>query len=265
MLDYLVGRERELETLSDVLAARQPALVVISGAVRMGKSALLGAMRKRAGDDGWCLLPGADEVLEVHEGMSVDSLQEALEGMVAQADRETERKPFTAPQASAPGDGTSQPPLAAVTSLLAGTRLMWANWRFRAVGGLIAPLRQLAPVMIALDVRMPDRAVSSWLTAELWSAVRTADVTTVIVAVVIDKEDEQALATAATTVLHLGPLDVNAVRSHLETVTNALSPRELDGYAEAIRHHPGLLSSFSRVLPLAVAPATASPPSTKGG
>jgi len=264
-LDYLIGRERELETLSGVLAARQPALVVIGGAVGMGKSALLGAMRQRAGDDGWCLLPAGDEVLEVHEGMSVASLQGALEGLVAYVGRGAERKPFTDPPASAPGDGTSQSPPAAVTSLLAGTRLTLASWRFRAVSGLLDPLRQLAPAMIALDVRLPDRAVWSWLTAKLWPAVRAADVTTVIVAVVLDKEDERALARAATTVLHLGPLDARAVRSYLETVTSALPPSELDGYAEAIRHDPGLLSSFSRVLPLTVPPATSSLPPTSGG
>lgn len=137
------------------------------------------------------------------------------------------------------------------------------NRRFWAGGGLIDLLRQLAPVMIALDVRMPDRAVVSWLTAKFWPAVRAADVTTVIVVVVVDKEDERALASAATTALHLGPLDVDAVRSHLETVTSALSPSELDGYAEAIRHDPGLLSSFSRVLPLTVASATGSLPANE--
>ena len=249
--------------LSGVLAARQPALIVIGGAVGMGKSALLGTLRQRAGDDGWCLLPGGDEVLEVHDGMSVASLQEALEGLVAYADRGTERTPFMAPPASVLGDGTSPAPLAAVTSLLAGTRLMPENRRFWAGGGLIDLLRQLAPVMIALDVRMPDRAVVSWLTAKFWPAVRAADVTTVIVVVVVDKEDERALASAATTALHLGPLDVDAVRSHLETVTSALSPSELDGYAEAIRHDPGLLSSFSRVLPLTVASATGSLPANE--
>ena len=264
-LDYLIGRERELETLSDVLAARQPALVVIGGAVGMGKSALLGAIRQRAADDGWRLLPDGAEVLEVHEGMSVASLQGALERLVAYADRGTEREPFTAPTASAPGDGTSQSPPAAVTSLLAGTRLMSASLRSRAVGGLLDPLHQLAPAMIALDVRTPDRAVLSWLTAKLWPAVRAAGVTTVIVAVVVDKEDERALASAATTVLHLGPLDAHAVRSHLETVTSALSPSELDGYAEAIRHDPGLLSSFSRVLRLTGAPATSSAPANEAG
>jgi hypothetical protein len=220
-------------------------------------------MRQQAGDDGWRLLPGDDQVFEVHEGTSVASLQEALKGAAAYADRETERKPFTVPQTSAPGDETSQPPLAAVTSLLAGTRLTPARWRSRAVGGLIASLRQLAPVMIALDVRTPDRTVSSWLTAKLWPAIRAADVTTVIVAVVVDREDERALARAATTAVRLDPLDVQAVRSHLETITSALSPGELDGYAEAIRHDPGLLSSFSRVLPLAVAPATDAPPPPK--
>jgi hypothetical protein len=264
-LDYLIGREHELETLSRVLAARQPALVVIGGSVGMGKSALLGAMRQRADDDGWYLLPGNDEVLEVHEGMSVSSLRGALEGLVAYADRGTERKSFTDPAAPAPSDGASQSPRAAVTSLLAGTRLTSASWRYRAVGGLLDSLRQLAPVMIGLDVRMPDRSVWTWLTAKLWPAVRAADVTTVIVAVVVDKEDERALAGAATTVLHLGPLDVGAVRSYLETVTSALSPSELDGYAEKIRHDPGLLSSFSRVLPLAVAPATSPPPLKNGG
>lgn len=106
-LDYLIGREHELEMLSGVLAARQPALIVIGGAVGMGKSALLGTLRQRAGDDGWCLLPGGDEVLEVHDGMSVASLQEALEGLVAYADRGTERTPFMAPPASVLGDGTS--------------------------------------------------------------------------------------------------------------------------------------------------------------
>jgi hypothetical protein len=264
-LDYLIGRERELETLSDVIAARQPALVVISGAVRMGKSSLLGAMRQRAGDDGWRLLPEADQVLEVDERTSVASLQGALRSMVAYADRETERKPFTVPPALATGDETSQPPLAAVSSLLAGTRLTPASWRFRAVGGLIDPLRRLAPVMIALDVRTPDRAVSSWLTAKFWPAIRAADVTAVIVVVVVDREDERTLTRAATTRMRLGPLEAGAVRSYLETITSALSPSELAGYAEAIRHDPGLLSSFSRVLPLTVAPGTNSPPPPKEG
>jgi hypothetical protein len=264
-LGFLIGREHELEMLSGVLAAREPALVIIGGAVGMGKSALLGAMRQRAGDDGWRLLPDGDEVLEVHEGMNVASLQGALEGLVAGADRGTEREPFTPLPASVPGDETSQSPLAAVKSLLAGTRLMPASWRFRAVGGLLDPLRQLAPVMIALDVRTPDRAVLSWLTAKLWPAVRAAGVTTVIVAVVVDKEDEQALAKAATTVLNVGPLDVRAVRSYLETVTSALPPGELDGYAEAIRHDPGLLSSFTRLLPLVAAPATRSSLPKNGG
>jgi hypothetical protein len=264
-LEYLIGRERELETLSGVLAARQPVLVVISGAVGMGKSALLGAVQEQAGGHGWRRLPDGDQVLEVHDGMSVASLEEALKSMVAHADRETESKSFTVPPAQAPDGETSQPPLAAVTSLLAGKRLMSASGRSRTVSGLIDPLRQLAPVIITLDVRTPDRAVSSWLTAKFWPAVHATDAAIVIVAVVADRGHEQALAKAATTVLRLGPLDFRAVRSHLETITSALSPEELDGYTEAIRHDPGLLSSFSRVLPLTVAPATNSPPPLKEG
>jgi hypothetical protein len=262
-LDSLIGRERELETLSGVLAAREPALVVIGGAVGIGKSALLHAMRQRARDDSWCVLPDGDAVLEVHDGTDVASTQGALEGLVAGAGRGTHGKPFTA--LPGPGDRTSPSPLAAVTSLLAGTRLTSATWRFRAVSGLLDSLRELAPVMIALDVRGPDRAVMSWLTAKLWHAIRAAGVTTVIVAVVVDKEDERVLAKAATQVLRLGPLDVQAVRSYLETVTNALSARELDAFADAIRHDPRLLGSFSRVLPLAAASPTASPPPQKAG
>jgi hypothetical protein len=267
-LDPFIGRERDLNTLSAVLAARQPALVVIGGAVGMGKSALLRAMREQARDDGWRLFPDADEALEVHEGMSVASLQEALEGLLADADRGTDRKPFTASAAAptpTPSDGASQSLLAPVTSLLAGAPLTSTGPRFRNVGGLLDALRQLAPAMIAVDVRTPDPAVRSWLTAKLWPAVRHADVIVVIVAVVVDKEDEQALARAATKALHLGPLDASAVRSHLETVTSGLPAKELDAYAEAISHDPGLLSSFSRLLRLVAAPTTSSPPPKNGG
>jgi hypothetical protein len=265
-LDPLIGREREMETLSAVLTARQPALVVIGGGVGMGKSALLGALRERARDDGWFLIPDGDEALDIHEGISVASMEEALEALLSRLNRGTDANPFTAPApAPAPGDGASPSPPAVVTSLHAGTQLTSAGGRFAGAGRLLDTLRQLAPAMIAVDVRMPDPTLRSWLTANLWPTVRDAGIPMAIVAVVVDEEDEQALARAATEVLHLGPLDGNAVRSHLETLTSGLPANELDAYVEAVRHDPGLLSSFSRLLPLVAAPANSPSPEDGGG
>jgi AAA ATPase domain len=261
-LDALIGREREIDTLSAVLVACKPALVVIGGAVGMGKSALLGAMRERAREDGWFLIPDSDEALDVHEGISVASMQEALEDLLVGLNRGTDADPFAAP---VPSDVASRSSPAVVTSLLAGARLTSAGGRFPGVGGLLDAMRQLAPIMIAFDVRMADRALRSWLTAKLWPTVRDAGITMAIVAVVVDQEDEQALARAATEVLHLGPLDGKAVRSHLETVTSGLPAKELDAYVEAIRHDPALLSSFSRLLPLVAAPTSSPAPESGGG
>jgi AAA ATPase domain len=261
-LDPLIGRERELNTVSAVLAARQPAFVVISGAVRMGKSALLGAMRERARDNGWFVIPGDDEAFEIHEGISVASMQGMLGDLLADLNRGPGANPFTA---SAPTDGASQSPPAVVTSLLAGAPLTSVAETFPGAGGLLNALRRAAPVMVAVDVRMSDLTQRSWLTGKFWPTVRDAGITVAIVAVVVDRDDEHALARAATDVLRLGPLDEKAVRSYLETVTSSLPTEELDAYAEAIRHDPGLLSSFSRLLPLVEAPATSSPSPQQGG
>ena len=261
-LDPLIGRERELETLSAVLAARQPAFVVIGGAVRMGKSALLGAMRERARDDGWFVVPGDDEALEIHEGISVASVQGMLGDLLADLNRGPDTNPFTA---SAQADGAAQSPPAVVTSLLAGARLTSAAETFPGTGGLLNALRRAAPLMIAVDVRMADRNLRSWLTGKFWPTVRDAGIAVAIVTIVVDEDDEQALARAATDVLSLGPLDEKAVRSYLETVTSGLPTEELDAYAEAIRHDPGLLSSFSRLLPLVETPATSSACPQNGG
>ena len=255
----LIGRDRELETFSGLLAARQPAFVVIGGAVGIGKSALLGAMRQLASDDSWYLFPAGDEALTIDDQMSVPSLVTTFEDLVADADRGMERRPFVGLEASTSGDGGSQVPIAAVSSLLAGTRLTSARSRSRAAQGPLDALSQLTPIMVALDVRTPDQAVRSWLTDKLWRAVSDAGIATIIVAVVVDKEDEAALAKSATRVMHLGPLPARAVRLVLEKVTSGLPDSELDGYAEAIRNDPGLLSCFSRLLPLVAAPATSSP------
>ena len=255
----LIGRDRELETFSGLLAARQPAFVVMGGAVGIGKSALLGAMRQLASDDSWYLFPAGDEALTIDDQMSVPSLVTTFEDLVADADRGMERRPFVGLEASTSGDGGSQVPIAAVSSLLAGTRLTSARSRSRAAQGPLDALSQLTPIMVALDVRTPEQAVRSWLTDKLWRAVSDAGIATIIVAVVVDKEDEAALAKSATTVMHLGPLPARAVRLVLEKVTSGLPDSELDGYAEAIRNDPGLLSCFSRLLPLVAAPATSSP------
>jgi hypothetical protein len=264
--DPLIGREREMERLSAVLKARQPAFVVIGGAVGMGKSALLGAVREQARDDGWFLIPDGDEALDVHEGTSVASMQEALDALLTSLHRGTDANPFMAPApVPVPSDGASPSPPAVVTSLLAGERLTSAGRRFPGAGGLLDALRHLAPVLIAVDVRMPDQALRSWLTERLWPTIRDAGIPMAVITVVVDQDDEQALARAATEVLHLGPLDGNAVRSHLETVTSGLPANELDAYVEAVRHDPGLLSSFSRLLPLVAAPVSSPSPKDGGG
>jgi len=255
----IIGRERELETFSDLLTAHQPAFLVIGGSVGIGKSALLNAMRQAAEDGSWHLVPDGDEALTIDDQTTVASLEAAIKNLVVDAGRGAERKPFVGPETVTSGDGIPQVPIAAVSSLLTGTSLTPVSSRYRAVSGLLEALRQLAPVVISLDVRAPGRAVRSWLTTNLWPAVRADRIAAVIVAVVVDQEDEAALARSATNVLHLGPLPARAVRLHLESVASALTDSELDGYTEAIRNDPGLLSSFSRLLPLLATSATSSP------
>src|SRR4051794_3608474 len=75
----LVGRDEELASIREILAEHRPALIVVSGEVGIGKSALTAAARDEARTLGWQLFPSHATELEVGERTTWADLAGALQ------------------------------------------------------------------------------------------------------------------------------------------------------------------------------------------
>jgi hypothetical protein len=251
----LVGRDRELSELEAVLRAGSPVLLLLAGETGIGKSSLLQAVRGTARSKGWRLVPHPEEALEVNEGFGPAALELALKHPVSvSGDRDKQQLIGPVPEE---GDQGARGMVAAVHSLLAGTALEATVRRFTTIRSLVDRLRREAPLLLCLDVQTEDPDGLTWWSNEFWPAVAKSGVQVVMIAMT-DLNGGGTLAEAADQIIRLGPLDTQAVRVHLMKVGGHLPSDELDKYADEISKDPGLLSSFSRLLPLTKRPADAS-------
>jgi hypothetical protein len=251
----LVGRDRELSELEAELRAGSPVLLLLAGETGIGKSSLLQAVRGTARSKGWRLVPHLEEALEVNEGFSPAALELALKHPVSVSGDRDEQQ-LIAPVAEEDDQG-ARGMVAAVHSLLAGTALEATVRRFTTIRSLVDRLRREAPLLLCLDVQTEDPDGLTWWSNEFWPAVAKSRVQVVMIAMA-DLNGGGTLAEAADQIIRLGPLDTQAVRVHLMKVGGHLPSDELDKYADEISKDPGLLSSFSRLLPLTKRSAEAS-------
>lgn len=76
----IVGRDNELNQVDEILKKYQPALVVVVGEERMGKSTFLQAIAHRAEKQGWkaLLLSGSEGSAYITPDMSIEALQNKI-------------------------------------------------------------------------------------------------------------------------------------------------------------------------------------------
>jgi hypothetical protein len=215
-------RRRELESLLGVLAARQPAVVVITGDPGMGKTSLLADFRVSAVAQGWSAVGGGRDRLSIDPRMGEPDLRRALLG--------------TADAPPAPGPSAPGPE------------------------PFVKDLARHAPLLLLIDDYRPSPAFGRWFETDFLRAVLRCG--TELVVAMAKRPGTRPLEAVATEVLDLGPLDDEVVRSALETMLPplepALSPTELEHYVRGA-NSPAVLASLIRVLSLG-GPVGAPPP-----
>jgi hypothetical protein len=217
----IIGREDELAELVGVLQRRKPAVVIVDGAVGVGRHALVNEACSRTA--GWSPLPAAGGArLYVEPRTTAQGFSLRLRAALADA---------------VGGEGTGGEPPQASGAADAGELAEW-----------LAPC---APAVLVLERYRPERRVDRWFADGLHRALEQRDAA--IVMALLDVPGERTrLTDAATARITLGPLSADAVRPAIEAVGTLavpkVTPDELEVYVREIAARPGSFDSLVRLL-----------------
>jgi hypothetical protein len=222
-------RAPELAHLQAVLAARRPALVVLTGAPGMGKTTLLETWGARASALGWEVAGGnACRRLAVTPSTDERGFRAALLAATCEADDGARRARARAT--------VSAPPA-----------------RRRALDPLLNELARRAPFLVLLDDYCPNPQFAEWFEDGFLPELQRCGAVVVMGAAV---RVSGCLSHRADRVVALGKLAPADVREALASLGGALHPplasHELEVYAKEARV-PAVLDSLMRVLQLGVA------------
>jgi AAA ATPase domain len=231
----IVGRAAELALIDEVLASGQPQLVLLVGAPGIGKGHLLRAVRARAARAGRVVLPAQPKDasapwLVIDKKTTIEEFIEATTIPEPESGFETDRA------RRPPGASGEYPVLTSVGR----TR--------RRPGGL--------PVVVLVYGYWPDEMFGQWFTAK-FASQRAESVprrTIIITATSADAEPLLRHPGLVDRVVNIVPLPAETMLSELhainDQISDTLTERELDLYAEALASEPSLLDAFRRLLPL---------------
>jgi hypothetical protein len=223
----IVGRDREIATIEEVLARRHPALIVVSGEVGVGKTFLSRQIEERAVTQGWqtvCYPSGG------HLSISADTTTASITELVR-------RVPVTAQTSTADI-------VARTASSQEGAPVSY---------DLVEQLRVRAPLLFLIDGYRPSPELNAWFRAAIDGLKQSAAAVIVLVAEITAQAED--LVSFADDVIRLEPLDADAVRQHFEREAGRLkielSAAELDSYVQAVCRNMGALVPLIAVLQLA--------------
>lgn len=252
--DAIIGREKELRQLAEVLERNRPQLVLIHGAAGIGKSRLLREVRSRAELSGWQPLPEDELAIAVTPEDSEESLIRRLRASLrvggdqfaAPASGEVVEPPPVKPRDDRPmgWKGLLRPILNAADDVQ--SRL----GRRRSAADIADELARRSPLLVTLEMYGPDASVGRWLHDALLPALVAEEAPVVLIATTSRHSDVEQFAAAASAVVELGPLDIEAVRQRIEESAVELDEKELAFYTDVASRDPHLLGSLARVLAL---------------
>ena len=227
-----VGRAAAWRELEAVLSGRRSGLVLIHGAPGVGRTHVMKAFGAAAKADHGYRVMGCDVPIPIEVTTQLKDIHRVI---TSQLDGTAE------PQTTGPVPGVSS----RLSKVVRGAR---ETWRLEAA--LVQTLRDIAPVMIAVDGYAPSTAMAAWLQLRLVPSIR--DLAPPVVLVVVDRtESVEPLRPSALLSLELGSLDESEVAAHLQESTThlspPLSPEEVAAYAAATAHDPALVRAFDRV------------------
>jgi hypothetical protein len=214
----LIGREHELDRLGAVLAKAEPAVVVVSGRVGVGRHALVhGACRQAR----WTLLPSESLGLYIEPRTTPDGFAMRLRGILSVPSGATGATDESALEAA----GSDPDALARV-------------------------LASFAPLVLLLERYRPQRALDRWFADLVLPALRRAEAA-VVLAILDPPEDETRLTRLAEIRVELGALEPQAVRPEIEAAAESAFPpvdeAELTVYVRGIADRPGVFDSLVRL------------------
>jgi hypothetical protein len=223
------ARARELAHLHAVLAARRPALVVLTGAPGMGKTTLLETWGARASALGWEVAGGdACRRLAVTPSTDERGFRAALLAATCETDDGARRARARAT--------VSAPPA-----------------RRRALDPLLNELARRAPFLVLLDDYCPNPQFAEWFEDGFLPELSRCGAAVVIGAAVRVAECLSHRADRVVALGKLAPADVHEALASLGgALRPPLAPYELEVYAKEARV-PAVLDSLMRVLKLGVA------------
>jgi hypothetical protein len=221
----LVGRDRELDRIDEMLQRRRSALIVVSAVAGMGKTSLLRTVEARARGKGWRTAPGDGEVEHsILPTTTEETFRERVLTLLGISTEET----FIAIKADPS--------------------------RLSPFDPLVEQLRR-APILLLIDGYRPDPGFASWFTGRFIGDVRQAGASVVVIVAGDQFSNVEELRPFADETIVLGPLDRQAVEQHFRLVGQRVAPpmeaAELDVYVEASCKDPVKLASLTHALALA--------------
>jgi hypothetical protein len=222
------ARAGELAHLHSVLAARRPALVVLTGAPGMGKTTLLETWAGRATALGW-EVAGGDACRRLAVTPSTDERGFRAALLAARSEPDGARRARARATVSAPPA------------------------RQRALDPLLNELARRAPVMVALDDYYPNPQFAEWFEDGFLPELRSCGAAVVIGVAVRASHCLADRADRVVALERLTPADVTAALASLgDSLRPPLAPHELEAYAKDACV-PAVLDSLMRVLKLEIA------------
>jgi hypothetical protein len=218
------------------LEARSPALLLVAGPPGIGRTHLIDAAGRAARGMGYTVIDNGDSVAVEPTTKSSD-FRRIVAALLGAADQ-------AADEAGPPGKGEA------------------AGLLRHVAGGLIKPaadaravtrlLQGRAPVVLLIDGYAPSTAMSGWFADALMPRLLASAAPPVIVMVADSLDAMSKLRPRAAEVIELGPLDREAVASHLRAAGASLRPPLTDGevaaYCDAIAADIGVLEPLEVVL-----------------
>lgn len=268
----IIGREPELKQFADVLARRQPALIMVGAEAGMGKTRFLIELEARAEAAGWRVAYREnDEELSVKLGSTRETFSERLRKLLELPDPEQAAYSGGAREAvrrippRLEQMGTRAPSLLPRTlsdlrdrdpTVDLGSGAESDSEGRGRIMTLPEQIRTRAPVLILIDGYQPKKGFGAWFRRALLEPLRQGpDPAVVVIADLPGITETLASDLSPDQMIRLGPLAIEDVERFLRSICEEIEPplddEELRRYAEAACSDPEVLIGLARVLPLA--------------